>query len=600
MAAVFESPGRGLGSALRDAAPLLVSVGLLLAGGGLAATMLGARAGLEGFKPSVIGIVLAGYYAGYVGGSLFAPRAIDRVGHVRVFAGLAALASGALLLHAVFIEPITWFLLRAIVGLCISALYVVCETWLNGVATNRSRGGLLSTYMVVVSGALLAGQVLYALVGPMGYKPFILASILVSFAVVPVSLAKFPSPALPEPDPISTARVLKIAPLAVLGAAISGFVGAAMLTAGVVFAATAGFNRFATGAFVGAALAGGVALQLPLGSWSDRVDRRIVIATTAAVAAVVAVVAAQVPVDRRLVLIALTTVAGGSAFPLYSLSVAHLNDYLDEALTVAAGARMVLINGAGAIAGPILGSMAIDLASPSSLFLLLAGAYLVVGGYALFRMSRRSAAEEAERATFSPATVGVGPTTAMVSETEIPELFPLERGQAPIGDGVVRFREQGAGPPVVLIGDVAGSGTDEWEELFVPLAADGLRAIAPRFGGRDDPVGEEAVDAVLAVLRHLELPAATFVGIAAGAAVAQRLCAEHTDRTDAVVLLLGPDEARSLERDEEANPPVLVLDRRQLVDAPSDVADDVAELSRRLLTNPSGYPAGGDGESVGA
>ncbi len=45
---------------------------------------------------------------------------------------------------------------------------------------------------------------------------------------------------------------------------------------------------------------------------------------------------------------------------------------------------------------------------------------------------------------------------------------------------------------------------------------------------------------------------------------------------------------------------MLVLDRRQLVDAPSDVADDVAELSRRLLTNPSGYPAGGDGESVGA
>ncbi len=372
-----------------------------------------------------------------------------------------------------------------------------------------------------------------------------------------------------------------------------------MLSAGVVFATAAGFNRFATGAFVGAALAGGVALQLPLGSWSDRVDRRIVIATTAVVAAVVAVLAAQVETDRRLVLIALTAVAGGSAFPLYSLSVAHLNDYLDEGRTVAAGARMVLINGVGAIAGPILGSMAIGLVSPSSLFLVLAAAYLVVGGYALFRMSRRSAAEEAERATFSPVTVGVGPTTAMVSESEVPERFPLERGHAPVGEGVADYREQGAGPPVVLIGDVVGSGTDEWEELLVPLAADGIRAIAPRFGGRNDPVGEEVVDAVLAVLRHLELPSATFVGVATGVEVARRLREDHADRTDAVVLLVDRNEARPLGHDEASHPPVLVLDRRQLVDEPSDVADEIAQLCRHLVTGQSGQAAGGGGDALG-
>lgn len=411
MTAVVEPAGPGLGTALRDAAPLLVSVALLLAGGGLAATMLGARAGIEGFRPSVIGIVLAGYYAGYVGGSLFAPSAIDRVGHVRVFAGLAALASGALLLHVVFIEPITWFLLRCVVGLCISALYVVCETWLNGVATNRSRGGLMATYMIVVSGSLLVGQLLFALVGARGFEPFILASVLVSLAVVPISLARFPAPMLPEPAKISMRQVWKIAPLAVVGAALAGFIGAAMLSAGVVYATAAGFNRFATGAFVGAALAGGVVLQLPLGSWSDRVDRRIVIAVTAAVGAIVAIVASQVSTDRRLVLIALTAVAGGSAFPIYSLSVAHLNDYLDEARTVAAGAHMVLINGVGSVAGPIVGSMAVGLVSPGSLYLVLTGAYLIVGGYAVFRMTRRSAAGEADRAVFSPVTVGVGPTS---------------------------------------------------------------------------------------------------------------------------------------------------------------------------------------------
>ncbi len=593
MTTVVEPAARGLGSALRDAAPLLLSVGLLLAGGGLAATLLGARGGIEGFRPSVIGIVLAGYYAGYVGGSLFAPSAIDRVGHVRVFAGLAALASGALLLHVVFIEPITWLVLRAVVGLCISALYVVCETWLNGVATNRTRGGLMATYMIVVSGSLLIGQLLFSLVGPRGFKPFILASVLVSLAVVPVSLASFPAPRLPEPTPISMRRITEIAPLAVLGAALAGFIGAAMLSAGVVYATEAGFNRFATGAFVGAALAGGAVLQLPLGSWSDRVDRRIVIAATAAVAAIVAIAASQVHTDRRMILIALTAIAGGSAFPIYSLSVAHLNDYLDDALTVAAGAKMVLINGVGSVAGPIIGSMAVGLVSPGSLYLVLACAYLVVGSYAVFRMTRRAAAEDDDRATFSPFAVGVGPTTVMVGEAQVPELFPLEDGDAEFGEMVVRFQEQGVGPPVVLIGDVEGEYGDVWDELLVPLAADGIRAIAPRLGSGHAPGGDEVGEAVLSVLRHLELPSATFVGFASGAKVAMRLAHEHADRTDAVVLLVHPDAVHRPNGDDDVSHSTLVIDRHHLIESPSDVADDIAEFCRQLPAETFGYPTTG-------
>jgi MFS family permease/pimeloyl-ACP methyl ester carboxylesterase len=588
-----EPAGRGLGTAIRDALPLLISVALLLAGGGLAATLLGARAGLEGFRPSVIGVVLAGYYAGYVGGSMVAPSAIDRVGHVRVFAGLAALASGALLLHVVFIEPITWFVLRAIVGLCISALYVVCETWLNGVSTNRTRGGLMASYMIVVSGSLLIGQSLYAAVGARGFEPFVLASVLVSLAVVPVSLATFPAPRLPEPTPISMRRITEIAPLAVLGAALAGFIGAAMLSAGVVYATAAGFNRFATAAFVGAALAGGVALQLPLGSWSDRVDRRIVITVTAAVAAIVAVVASQVHTDRRLVLIALTTVAGGSAFPIYSLSVAHLNDYLDDASTVAAGAKMVLINGVGSVAGPIVGSMAVGLVSPGSLFVTLAVAYVIVGSYSAFRMTRRSAAQEEARATFTPVVVGVGPLSTIIGEADVPEIYPVGTGDAEFGEVVVHFQERGMGPPVVLIGDVEGRTSEVWDDLLGPLAADGIRAVAPQLGsGRtaenvendEDEENDEVGEAVLSVLRHLEIPSATFVGCASGSRVALRLARDHADRTAAVVLLVDADGHEAPDTSEVAQP-TLVLDRRLLATSPSDVADDIAEFTRPIAAD---------------
>ncbi len=579
MSTAAETAPRGSWVAVRNAVPLLCSVGLLLAGSGLAATLLGVRAAIEGFRPSVIGVVLAGYYVGFVGGSLFAPAAIDRVGHVRVFAGLAALASAALLLHAVIIDPFSWFVLRVIVGLCISALYVVAETWLNGVTTNRSRGGVFAIYMVVTSAALLGGQFGYAVLGPRGFEPFIIASVLVSLAVVPVSLAAFPAPAARPRTPVSVRRIATVAPLALVGAVCAGFIAAAMLGAGVVYANEAGFNRSATAAFVGAALFGGALLQVPLGRWSDRVDRRFVLAVTAIVAAAVAVIASQVAADRRLILIGLTVVAGGSAFPVYSLSVAHLNDYIDDDLKVAAGAKVVLVNGIGSVAGPVAGSAVVGLISPGSLYLVLAGAYALVGSYSLYRMFRRVAAVEEERASFAPVVAGVGPTSVVSGETDFDERYPIAEGDAPFDDLVVHYVERGTGPPVVLIGDVEGAEGDVWDELPAPLAADGFRAVAPFLGSGHDP-DDDAGGAVLALMRHLAVPSATFVGYGTGVRVAQRLAEDNGDRTDALVLLVEADAVDDIDVEAEVLHPTLRLDRTLLAASPSDVADDIAQFVR--------------------
>lgn len=580
MTAAVEAPaGTGLRPALRDASPLLLSIGLLMAGNGLTSTLLGTRAGLEGFRPSIVGIVLAGYYVGFLAGSMMAPSTITRVGHVRVFAGLASLASGAVLVHVMRPEPITWFVLRAISGMCISALYVVCETWLNGVATNRSRGGLLATYMVVVSGSLLIGQLLFAVADPGGFGLFVLASVLVSLAVVPVSLASFPAPFVPDPTPISLRKLVGVAPLAAVGAALSGFIGAAMLGAGVVYAADAGFGRFATGAFIGAALAGGVLLQFPLGSWSDRVDRRIVIAVAAVVAAGVAVVASMVHTDRRLVLIALTTVAGGSAFPLYSLSNAHLNDYLDSDLVVAGGARMVLINGAGSVAGPVVGAAAIGMVSPASLFLVMAAGYLLIGLFAAYRMTRREAPVESERASFQPQAVGVGPTAVVQAEPDVDVAYPPSAGLVD-GEVTVGYREQGSGPAVLLLGEVV-RGHDSWDELLRALAANGVWAVAPDAVDADEAGGAaSAADAVLEVLRHLEIPTATFVGGGRHADVAALMAEQHPDRTEAIVLIRDPDHQADVGL-EEPSRPTLSLDRG-LLESPEHLGDEITTFIRHL------------------
>ena len=579
MTAIATTSPTGTNAALRNAAPLLIGVALLMVGNGLSSTLLGTRAGLIGFSPTVIGIVLSGYYVGFVVGSMTTPGAIERVGHVRVFAGLASLGSGALLIHLVTPDAVTWFALRAVSGLCIAGLYVVSETWLNGAATNESRGTLLATYMAVVGAGVFSGQMLYAASDPAGVGAFVMASVLVSLAVVPVSLASFKAPEAPEPSRMPWGHLIEVAPLAPVGAIASGFVVAAMLSGGVVYAAEAGLDRQATGAFIGAALLGGVALQVPLGRWSDRVDRRLVIAVATAGGAAASLAVAVVGPTHRLIIIALTTVAGGATFSLYSLTLAHANDYLDDHLTVAAGARMVLLQGVGAIAGPVVGAALVGRVGPGALFVSMAVAYSTAGLFAVARMFIRAAAPEEDRADFSP--VAVGGATVTGFEADLDDLYPATGGTIEHNDGAVGYQERGPfdRDAVVLLGTPPGRDV-EWRNVLAALAFDGFRAITAWTA--DDFTRALTTEDVFALLRHLELPWASYVGAGRSALLVARLTCQHPDRTDGGLTIGAAGEAPS---DGTGGPSVddhvaiLGVDD-SLWDNPEALADRIAESFR--------------------
>jgi MFS family permease len=554
----------------RDALPLLAGVGLLMAGAGLTSTLLGLRAGIEGFAPAVTGVVLAGYYMGFLLGSLVTPSTIERVGHVRVFAGLASLGSAAVLVHVVRADPLTWFGLRLVTGLCISGLYVVTETWLNGAATNQTRGSLLAAYMVVVTGGLGAGQLLLPVSDPGGFAAFVLASVLVSLAVVPVTLAGVSPPHVPDPGQLPMRDLWAAAPLAVVGAVGSGFATAAVVGGGTVYASAAGLRPVETSGLLGAALGGALLLQVPLGRWSDRTDRRRVVAGSAVAGAVLALAGAFLG-PHPVVWVALVIAgAGGVAFPLYSLSNAHLNDYLDPALVVPAGARMVLLNGAGAVAGPIVVAGAIGASGPDALFVVLAVAHAGLGGYALWRTTRRAPVPEEDRAAYVPVPSGVTPavmTLAAVAD----DAYPVSGGAVEAADAVGSYRERGSGAPVIIVGRDGLDG----DALLLALAADGFRAVVVRGpGGVGAGTGH-----VLGLLHDLGLPCAAVVGLGDGRDVVAELLADHADRLEAAVLVGGAEEV-GREEEVEARPVLL------LPDAPAGeeerLADDVAGFLRHV------------------
>ena len=209
---------------------LLLGTGMLMLGNGLQNSLLGVRASLEGFETTTTGVIMSGYYVGFLAGSTLTPKIVKNVGHVRVFSALASLASAAVLLHAVFVNPVSWIGMRMITGFCYAGIYVVSESWLNQRATNETRGQLLSVYMVVLLGDMAVGQFLLNLAPPDGFVLFVVASVLISLAMVPIALTAGSAPAFEAPSRVSPWQLYKLSPLGMVGACLVGMAHGTLLS----------------------------------------------------------------------------------------------------------------------------------------------------------------------------------------------------------------------------------------------------------------------------------------------------------------------------------------------------------------------------------
>lgn len=379
---------RGLGSSPSTVLVLLVGVALVMASTGLQGSLVGLRGSLEGFSTLGIGAIIATYYVGFVVGSIRVPVLIGNVGHIRVFAALASAVSAVIVLHAVFVTPVAWLVLRAVVGFSMAGIYVAVESWLNELTDNDSRGGVFALYMTVLVGAVAGGQLLLNVADPGGFELFVLASVLVSVAVVPMALTVTVAPRVAMTHPMGLREVVALAPLAVAGALVSGVAYSAVIGMGAVFGHAAGLTVPQISALVAVTVLGGMAGQWPIARASDHRDRRIVIAVTCLAAAVAAGMTGWV-VDSPVLLFVGCGIFGFLAMPLYSLAASQLNDWIEPAQIVPASATLVRTSGMGAVAGPILASAALTAGGPAGFLWMLACVHGVLGLYTMYRLGSR-------------------------------------------------------------------------------------------------------------------------------------------------------------------------------------------------------------------
>ena len=410
-----------MGKIIKNSWALFIGIGIIMVAHGLQGNLMGVRSVIEGFNFLATGIMMSGYYVGFFLGSNIVPKLVSRVGHIRVFAAFASMASLSILIIAVYVNPFVWTLARFITGMSLVGIIIVSESWLNDRANNRTRGKILSTYMFVTFIGLAIGMLLLNFNSPRYYEPFVLVSILLSVALLPILLTKRKAPKFKKICTIKIKELYKSSPLGVVSAFCTGVIQSALFTLTAVYAATANFTIFEISLLLFLITFAGAVCQWPIGYLSDLLDRRIIIiicTLASAIFCVLSIIASgtslenmhletSVGIDKIMIYIFVTLYAGVS-LPIYTLNIAYVNDFISKEKFVAAGGGLQILFGLGAIGGPLLCSLFMHKYGSNGFFIFLFIFHVMIGLFGIYRMTRRSY-EENPDSIFTPLPRNITP-----------------------------------------------------------------------------------------------------------------------------------------------------------------------------------------------
>ncbi|MEJ6388386.1 MFS transporter [Gymnodinialimonas ulvae] len=418
---------------IRTTWALLLGMFLLQVGNGVQGSMMGVRGAIEGFSTFELSLIGSAYFLGFLGGSRMAPKFIASVGHVRVFAALASFISAIVISYPLLTEPWAWMIFRVALGFCLSGVYVTAESWLNNSATNETRGQSLSAYMLMQMMGLVAGQGILAAGDPTGWVLFIIPSILVSLSFAPILLSAVPTPAIEATRPMSLRQLYDASPFSFIGMLFMGGVFAGQFAMAPVYATELGLGLGQLSGFISSFFLGAIVLQYPVGWFSDRMDRRVLIIGAAASGALVAL-AGFFFANSYFALLLIAALSGGLAQPLYALLLAYANDYLEVEDMPAASGGFIFVNGIGAIAGPPMMGLLMGQVGPGGFWLFLAAVLAGVSVYGLYRMTQRQSAYVEEDDYDSVPYTNVMPGAATAVALEAAQELYIEAAEEMAGD----------------------------------------------------------------------------------------------------------------------------------------------------------------------
>lgn len=399
---------------------LIAGSALLMMAGGLNGLILPMRGAVEGFSTFSLGLLGTGWAIGFIGGCLRVPRQVKRVGHVRTFGVLAAIATVSVLLSLLIIHPLAWIPLRALAGYAFAGAAMIVESWLNERTEAHFRGRVFGMYTMVNLLATTAGQMTVATGNPSGYHLFVLAAIFYVLALVPTALSRVEQPRPLVQSRLDLKSLVRNSPIAVTGAFLLGISNSAFGTLGVVFGGAINLEVTTIALMMSVSLLAGSAFQVPVGFLSDRFDRRAILASIASLAVLVDLYFIVLrPADPASILIA-AALFGCAIYTMYPVILAHAFDHAEPDAYMKISGGLLLTFGVGGMAGPLFAGIAMAYSPAAGLFMTTFFAHLALACFALYRMTRREPVAAVDKKEFvvvptarlsTPETLNLDPRT---------------------------------------------------------------------------------------------------------------------------------------------------------------------------------------------
>ncbi|WP_339724436.1 MFS transporter [uncultured Paraglaciecola sp.] len=364
---------------------LFLAIFLLLLGNSLLSTLLVLRGVAEGFSGKFLGILTSVYFLGAFVATLLASKMIKRMGHIRCFTFCTALLGCCTLVYTLFISPYAWLIIRFVTGFGVFAMYTVVESWLNGQTQDTYRSRVFSIYTLINLVAVAASQQLLLIDSVTSSTLFIIASLLVTAAVMPISWTRLQQPHMAVDMPsMSVIKVFDAAPVAVTGCLVSGLIMGPFWGLTPLFVSELGYSDKELAAFISLSILGGAMIQYPVGRWSDRMDRRRVILGTFILGSLLAfsmVLCAKYYSIEHGLITTLSALFCGLVLAIYPISVVHLVERIHKDHLVAGSSSLLMIYGLGSFIGPTIAGYFLEYMGASALpayYLIVLGAFSLV------------------------------------------------------------------------------------------------------------------------------------------------------------------------------------------------------------------------------
>ncbi|WP_323148771.1 MFS transporter, partial [Pseudomonas oryzihabitans] len=153
----------------------VISVGLAI---GLSMPLVSLRLESWGYGSFAIGVMAASPALGILTGASLAGRLAARVGTPRLMQLCLVTGAASLILLSLLPSYLLWLLLRLALGAILTLVFVLGESWMNQVITDRWRGRLVALYGSSYALSQLAGPLLLGVLGTEGDQGFWLGALL--------------------------------------------------------------------------------------------------------------------------------------------------------------------------------------------------------------------------------------------------------------------------------------------------------------------------------------------------------------------------------------------------------------------------------------